>query len=285
MELFTLITSSLGGVIGVVKNLLELRLSIKDLFRETVKLNKAFSELDKKDSTPLIKIYEAVEMGKEQSKRIYQKICIRYITLLLIVFLLIISVVYLVDFSLFRNKTILYAGLFLANYLLFGRVFGIPIQTSGNNFLFDIGEKIKNQAKEIDQKLYRIKRLFGTNLFLTPSEKNYLNRYFELCALRNSLEIYWISKKIEDAKTYLNETPVYINTIEETLIDILENYLRQGKSVNEYRNEISKKIEESGLGRFLEIFQDRFFNDDFDVQYKNTGRHGIKNVINRYWPV
>jgi hypothetical protein len=290
MPIFTAILSSLGTVVALTKKVLELRSTVKDLFKKDIQLNKAFSDLNKKDEKVLIDLYRAIEMGRDLCDRLYKKLAIRYISILILSILLFFGGIYFLQ-PILHDYPLLSLAFFLSGYFLITGIFPIPF-----NFSLKVIEqnalKFDNSIRPYKTKfsdrfqpgVYRIRRVLWFIKWMTPSEEKYLQHYLDLCSLRDTLEIYWIDQKIEESKTLLNETSAFRPVLEQTMVDIIEKVINNKKDLTSCKEEIVNLIRDAGYERYLKSLGDDFFNRDFKKGYELDPQNGVLNIIREYLP-
>lgn len=289
MEILTAILTSLGSIMGLTKNFFELRNTIKELFKKEIQLNKAFSDLSKKDEKVLTDLYKAIETGRELSNRLYKKLTLEYlITLTIFIMLFIGGIVFLQ--KIFPFKPIIILVGFLAGYILTTLAFPNPFKFN-LKYLYEVVDETKKYANRIGSQIqllyhpqiYTIRRVTVFLNWITPSENRYLQHYLDLCSLRDTLEIYWIDKKLEEAQNHIIDSLIFRPSIELSIAYIIEDTIKNNKDVLKSRDDIKNKIISAGLIKFLSIFGDGFFNIDFKDAYQKDSRNGVLNSIKQYW--
>lgn len=290
MEALTTIIASLGSILGLTKNTLELRNTFKDLFKKDFQLNKAFVDLPKRDEKSLIDLYKAIETGRDLATRINKKLSLKYLSTLSVIVILFICAVIIIQ-TIFPLKPVVILIGFLAGYFLttlglpnpFTLNLKYPTQLENTDIGYFTRYNYYNYLNSYSQTT-EIKKAIGLIHWITPSEKKYLEHYLGLCSLKDTIELYWIDKKIEEVKTQINETLVFRPTLEKTLVDIIVDMLKRGEDVLKNRKIIEDQIKEAGLERFLSILSDNFFSRDFKDAYQKDSINGILNIINSHWP-
>lgn len=279
MEILTLVLTSLGSIIGGAKNLFELRGTIKELFTKDINLNEAFPKLSKKDEKVLLDLYRSIEFGKELANRLYKKLALKYFTTLLIFICVYIAMIVFLQTVIVFKPIFILIGFFLG-YVFITKVLSLP-------FKFDL----QNLGSTVDKvygiynnpSIYEIRRIIGFINWMSPNESKYLQHYLDLCSLRDTIEIYWIDRKIEESKAYINETIIFRDVIEKTILYYIEDVIKNNKDVLSNRVNIENQIKGAGLERFLQIFGDGFFNEDFEAAYLSDKHNGVVKIIRKYW--
>lgn len=291
MEIVTAILSGLGGLIGVIRDFLELRVALNGLFKKDYQLSKAYTDISVKDEKVLIDLYKSIEIGKELTERIYKRLAIKYMVTIIVAFLLMVSAIFVLQITYsYTLPPFLVVAFSIGTYFIITKGFPVPIRFNTyflgdkwHDLVHEIGRETKGVYGLIGKNIYELRRAVGFLNWLTPNESKYLQHYLDLCSLRDTLEMYWIDKKIEETKTYIFETARFRQTFENTLTDIIEDVLNNNQTITNNVDKITNHIKAAGLERFLLLFDNSFFQKDFQRQYDLNKREGIKQIINQYW--
>lgn len=287
----------IASAIGSSKNLLDLFSSCRSLLIKKEVVPEVLELDNSSQKRSLTKVYNTIAGGKELIQKILVKLCIKYIFYLLVLG----SLVYLTtDFIPQRGNFIYFIPIVLLLAVLL--IIPSPLKVQVVHIDWAIMKKISGGIFDKSNAWYGpltesfshffdgYRRIWQRGL-LSGVEEEYMSRYIDLCAIKDSIEMYILVNNIQATRGYIYDG--FGRQIRDMLLGMFIKLVQDGRlNIEQEGQEIFARKQEEvivaelqklGVPEYHKVFYPGLYRERIAAAYGAKQQQGIEEILARYW--